>query len=352
MGHGYAAHQPGLLLPRAYPTPWPTPLAYFPLSQDLSSYPDAAWSGFTHKAALNPSEPRWGSALACNADSAAYAALDPAPYAASGAFAVSIWLKMAPRDDSSSSSSSIGGSGLAGGFRYVLSHGAAGSSGSVYEQSNQVALFLPGPGHPRLGVLRAVIRDWDDITPATRTYSRTDVWIDSDGRIGDNSRSGSSSSSSSSREVPLSQNPNMVDFEDGEWHHVVLSTLPAAPSSSSSSSSASNRRGYRLYVDGLLRAELSSSRNRKGPPTGSSSGSSSSSSSSSSRVHVAGGDPLTLTGPLTLCARADRDPLSFFSGQLFQLALFDQPLGEAQVAALYAEYSKQALLYPRGGSGE
>jgi hypothetical protein len=28
-----AAHQPGLLLPRAYPTPWPTPVAYFPLSQ-------------------------------------------------------------------------------------------------------------------------------------------------------------------------------------------------------------------------------------------------------------------------------------------------------------------------------
>jgi hypothetical protein len=28
-----AAHQAGLLLPRAYPTPWPTPVAYFPLSQ-------------------------------------------------------------------------------------------------------------------------------------------------------------------------------------------------------------------------------------------------------------------------------------------------------------------------------
>jgi hypothetical protein len=24
---------PGLLLPRSYPTPWPTPLAYFPLTQ-------------------------------------------------------------------------------------------------------------------------------------------------------------------------------------------------------------------------------------------------------------------------------------------------------------------------------
>jgi hypothetical protein len=68
-------------------------------------------------------------------------------------------------------------------------------------------------------------------------------------------------------------------------------------------------------------------------------------------LQVAGGDPLTLSGPLTLCARADRDPLSFFSGQLSQLSLFDQPLGETQVAALYAEYSKQALLYPHGAAG-
>jgi hypothetical protein len=67
---------------------------------------------------------------------------------------------------------------------------------------------------------------------------------------------------------------------------------------------------------------------------------------------VAGGDPLTLTGPLTLCARADRDPLSFFSGQLSQLLLFDQPLGETQVVALYVEYAKQALLYPRGAAGK
>jgi hypothetical protein len=39
---------------------------------------------------------------------------------------------MAPRGSSSSSSS------MAGGFHYVLSHGLAGSSGSVYEQNNQV----------------------------------------------------------------------------------------------------------------------------------------------------------------------------------------------------------------------
>lgn len=28
-----AVPHPGVLLPRAFPTPWPTPLAYFPLSQ-------------------------------------------------------------------------------------------------------------------------------------------------------------------------------------------------------------------------------------------------------------------------------------------------------------------------------
>jgi hypothetical protein len=64
----------------------------------------------------------------------------------------------------------------------------------------------------------------------------------------------------------VSQNPNVVNFEDGEWHHVVLSTLPPPPSSSSSSSgSSSSSRGYRLYVDGLLRAELSNRNYRRGP---------------------------------------------------------------------------------------
>jgi hypothetical protein len=36
---------------------------------------------------------------------------------------------------------------------------------------------------------------------------------------------------------------------------------------------------------------------------------------------------------------------------LFSKSKFDQPLGETQVAALYAEYSKQALLYPHGAAG-
>jgi hypothetical protein len=85
----------------------------------------------------------------------------------------------------------------------------------------------------------------------------------------------------------VSQNPNIVNFEDGEWHHVVLSTLPPAPSSSSSSSSALLRRGYRLFVDGLLRAELSMKYNRRGPAAAPGT-SSSSSSSYGSFVKVGG----------------------------------------------------------------
>lgn len=53
-----------------------------------------------------------------------------------------------------------------------------------------------------------------------------------------------------------------------------------------------------------------------------------------------------------LCARSDRDPLSFFGGQVAQLALFDSALSETQVAALYTEYVKQGLLYPQGALGE
>jgi hypothetical protein len=111
----------------------------FVLLQDLSSYPDATWSGFSHNTGLHPNEPRWGKTLTCKADSASYAALDPVPYAASGAFAVSIWFKITPRGSSSSSDAgSSSSSSLAGGYRHLLSHGMAGSSGSVYEQNNQV----------------------------------------------------------------------------------------------------------------------------------------------------------------------------------------------------------------------
>jgi hypothetical protein len=38
-------------------------------------------------------------------------------------------------------------------------------------------------------------------------------------------------------------------------------------------------------------------------------------------------------------------------GQTSQLALFDQPLGEAQVAALCAEQATHALLYPARAAG-
>lgn len=61
-----------------------------------------------------------------------------------------------------------------------------------------------------------------------------------------------------------------------------------------------------------------------------------------------GGSPAQLTGPVTLCGRADLDPDRFFSGSLAGLMAWARPLGPDQVAALWAAYQQQSLLFPVG----
>ncbi len=56
------------------------------------------------------------------------------------------------------------------------------------------------------------------------------------------------------------------------------------------------------------------------------------------------GGPALLTGPVTLCARSDLDPDRFFSGRLSNIMLFDEALSPSQVAALYGEYQRQAVV--------
>lgn len=156
----------------------------------------------------------------------------------------------------------------------------------------QVSLLLPRAGHARFNTIRAVVRDGnDDNVPET--------WLDSDGLTSSSSYGSVSGFYSTSIQPPPSQNPNLVNLWDGEWHHVVVSSLPPVPqqrvASSSSSPSAGSttriglnpsggsggssrqwgsqqpqpyqqqpqqqwrrRHGYRLFVDGLMRAELRS----------------------------------------------------------------------------------------------
>ena len=122
--------------------------------------------------------------------------------------------------------------------------------------------------------------------------SPSESWLDSDGRVGDNTGwqdpnapgpDESSPAGFTPQLSPAERNPNLVNFEDGEWHHVLVSSL------------SGERSGYRLYVDGLRVAELSVRSNKRwqapgadagGPSSGSSSSGGSGGSSSSSRTQA------------------------------------------------------------------
>jgi hypothetical protein len=238
-----------------------------------------------------------------------------------------------------------------------------------------VALLLPDPRDRRHGVLRAVLRDSDD--------DGTSIWLDSDGCVGgdDTDASGSSNHrgdhACGTPATPAENPSGVLQLWDGEWHHAVLSTLPQrsalqpsgvtlVDNGSIDGAADGVARGFRLYVDGLLRAQVAASISTIGTGTsGSSKGTrqpnrqgESSKATHPAGAHevaaaadhlVPGGDAASLDGALTLCARHDHDPLTHASGQLAALQLFGEALDEAAVAALYLEHQAAALLRPQGG---
>ncbi len=65
-------------------------------------------------------------------------------------------------------------------------------------------------------------------------------------------------------------------------------------------------------------------------------------------LQVPGGDPLQLSGNITLCARPDLEPTRFLSGSLAGLMLWGEGLGPGQVAALYRDTLFDAVANPLG----
>lgn len=103
---------------------------------------------------------------------------------------------------------------------------------------------------------------------------------------------------------------------------VTVSTLPRTDA-------GSPRRGFRLFVDGRLAAELTSddagdalaSPGDHASPGDSLTGDA----VSPGGPPVTGGDPMDMSqGHLVLCGRSDRDPQRYYSGLLSNLALFSQ----------------------------
>ncbi|KAI8475754.1 MAG: hypothetical protein J3K34DRAFT_517169 [Monoraphidium minutum] len=383
----------GALMPARQPALWPVPAVYFPLSEgSIQEYPMSFSPGSTHRTSSAP-DGRFGSALSCDASRQSFVALRPGlDYAGNGSFAINVWIKPSASRGATLSSTSGGAGGAggaapaAGGLAYVLSHAPAGAAGGA-PAANSVALMLPRPGHKRFGVARGVLRDGDDGSAAPGGAGDDGAWLDSDGGVGVVAVERASGDPGALPGGPGGAVPGALNLYDGEWHMVTLSTLPPGPG-------GEPRRGFRLFVDGVLRAEMSggggggdgsSSDEEGGGGSGGGGASSYEQGGGGDRElgraggrrlaqrpsgsaaggadpppraprprppPVTGGDPLDLAGGhLVLCGRSDRDPRRFYSGLLSNLALFDEALTQDQVAALYAEYVRQSVIYPAGGKG-
>ena len=60
------------------------------------------------------------------------------------------------------------------------------------------------------------------------------------------------------------------------------------------------------------------------------------------RRTVDGGQPMNIDGSIVLCGRSDGDNARGYSGQLAELAIWDESLSEAAVAKIYSAVSLQS----------
>lgn len=130
--------------------------------------------------------------------------------AIAGAFSIAFWVK--PDADAL----------LGADFQYLYSHSAygLGNTNSAFA-TNSINVFLPEQSHPAYGLVRSVVKDDND--------NSTTSYLDSDGTYNDNNnRTGSSAD----------------HVTDGNWHFITLT------------SRIDGQKGYMLYVDGSLAAQL------------------------------------------------------------------------------------------------
>ena len=132
----------------------------------------------------------------------------------------------------------------------------------------------------------------------------------------------------------------VTNITDGQWHLVVVTTTSYEQTAASQTSQpivgpVLRQPGYKLYIDGVLTAELTSSTSAGSGGTADS-GSTSPGGTSSSTGGADGGDPLYMGGaPAVICGRADGDITRSFQGSISQLMLFGRSLTEADLNLLY-----------------
>ena len=275
------------------PSPVPAPLAYLPLANySTTSWPVPEYAAWNLSAtARTPwvGDATFGAVLECSTAADAGIVVSHVPWGVGGAWAVNLWVKQDP------------GAPADAEFQYVLSArnpAAPPLDDTSIFYPDQVHLYLPSPGHPAAGTVRAIVKDVTDAYGGRASRS----FLDSDGAVGSNKPRAT----------------GRVDFRDGAWHMVTLSSRPAGG------------KGFDLYVDGARRAGL-------GPE-----------STVADYFSVGGGAPLNLGSDIVLCGRSDSATARFFDGRVSQLSLFDKGLQPSAVAALYTAVTGRAP--PRAGT--
>ncbi|CAK0785312.1 hypothetical protein CVIRNUC_008519 [Coccomyxa viridis] len=267
-------------------TPFPLPYAFFPLADNMLDADSAVgltsgYGGDTYDAAW-VQDPDVGVVIECNKHNDSTVLLDTVPYAASGRWAINLWMKPGPLYGDN--------------FQYLFSHAQQKFFTTGWE-SNQIRLFYPELDHPAFGVIRAIAKDNTD----TETGPSASVFLDSDNLVGQLVRN------FTDQAVALGQ----VILQDGKWHMLTLTTLwDGTP-------------GYAMLVDGQLAGVLNGNYTYTG--------------SNGTVLHNDGGAPMNLSGPIVLCGRSSNDTVRGYNGRLTHLALFDQAITPLEAYAIYMQ---------------
>eukprot|EP00212_Chloropicon_laureae_P003902 CAMPEP_0197488208 /NCGR_PEP_ID=MMETSP1311-20131121/3186_1 /TAXON_ID=464262 /ORGANISM="Genus nov. species nov., Strain RCC856" /LENGTH=1764 /DNA_ID=CAMNT_0043032175 /DNA_START=186 /DNA_END=5480 /DNA_ORIENTATION=+ len=296
-----------------------TPVAFFPLTgkDELESHPDGKYGGKIVGGdvgvTFDASDALFPNAMTCLDHAAGLVELDNVPYGTKGDFSINLWIKNKPRklpidldgdeEDDDDLLEDLPQ------FEYIFSHSTKEVEAGSFNPftPSQIHLYLPTVATPAHGVVRAIVKDSTD--EYVNTNSQT--FLDSDGRFMDNY----------ARNIP-----GHVDLENDEWHMVTLT------------SEGGGKKGYRMYVDGVLAGEAPPSVILRQLESGL---------TDIPGVYVDGGDPLGLTGKIHLCGRVDKDSDRHFGGALSHLSLWDAVLSNGEVAALYSGVVGEAKLRQR-----
>ena len=274
------------------------PVAYFPLEHgDLTSQPGEKYEGSIvggeRGVFWGPKDDVFPYALSCQEKANGLVQLDSVPYGTKGDFSINLWMKQKPRklmqgDDPLSVQK----------FEYIFSHSTTNQESEAFFPwgPSQIHLYVPTVASPAHGVIRAIVKD------SSNEYEgpMSETFLDSDGRFMDNY----------GRNIP-----GHVDLEDDKWHMITLT------------SEGDGKKGYRMYVDGVLAGEAPPSVILQQL---------SSSLTEIPGIYVDGGEPLKLNGTIHLCGRVDKDADRHFGGSLSHLSLWDDVLSNEQVAKMYS----------------